>query len=236
MSPAADDRGHGLSVAATVQAALGEQPARGRVVGGPIRLAPQDIRRSLRQGREGNLVIFVCDTSGSMGAARRMREVKTAVLSLLLDAYQRRDKVAVVTFARDRAQVVLPPTGSVELAQRRLADVATGGRTPLAEGLAVAADLVLRERTRDPAAASPGAAADRRPCDRRRRCGPAGPGRRRSRRTTGIASVVVDCESTRGIRLRLARDVARALGAECLDLGEIAAGALSGLVRERGVA
>ncbi len=67
--PAADERGHGLSVAATVQAALGEQPARGRVVGGPIRLAAQDIRRSLRQGREGNLVVFVCDTSGSMGAA-----------------------------------------------------------------------------------------------------------------------------------------------------------------------
>ena len=234
--PAADDRGHGLSAVATVQAALGEQPARGRVVGGPIRLAPQDIRRSLRQGREGNLVVFVCDTSGSMGAARRMREVKTAVVSLLLDAYQRRDKVAVVTFARDRAQVVLPPTGSVELAQRRLADVATGGRTPLAEGLAVAADLVLRERTRDPqrralvllltdgrATAGAGAVP--------RALAAAGHVARQ-----GIASVVVDCESTRGIRLRLARDVARALGAEYLDLGEIAAGALSGLVLERGVA
>jgi len=234
--PVTDDRGHGLSVAATVQAALGEQPARGRVVGGPIRLAPQDIRRSLRQGREGNLVVFVCDTSGSMGAARRMREVKTAVVSLLLDAYQRRDKVAVVTFARDRAQVVLPPTGSVELAQRRLADVATGGRTPLAEGLAVAADLVRRERTRDPQRRAlvllltdgrATAGADAVP----RALAAAGHVARQ-----GIASVVVDCESTRGIRLRLARDLARALGAEYLDLGEIAAGALSGLVLERGVA
>jgi magnesium chelatase subunit D len=234
--PAADDRGHGLSVTATVHAAMSEQPARGRVVGGPIRLAPQDIRRSLRQGREGNLVVFVCDTSGSMGAARRMREVKTAVVSLLLDAYQRRDKVAVVTFARDRAQVVLPPTGSVELAQRRLADVATGGRTPLAEGLVVAADLVLRERTRDPQRRAlvllltdgrATAGADAVP----RALAAAGHVARQ-----GIASVVVDCESTRGIRLRLARDVAAALGAEYLDLGEIAAGALSGLVRERGVA
>ena len=198
--------------------------------------AGADIRRSLRQGREGNLVVFVCDTSGSMGAARRMREVKTAVVSLLLDAYQRRDKVAVVTFARDRAQVVLPPTGSVELAQRRLADVATGGRTPLAEGLAMAADLVLRERTRDP---------QRRPLVLLLTDGRATAGADAVPRALaaaghvarqGIASVVVDCESTRGIRLRLAREVARALGAEYLDLGEIAAGALSGLVRERGVA
>jgi magnesium chelatase subunit D len=234
--PAGDGRGHGLAANATVQAALGEQPARGRAVGGPIRLAPPDLRLSLRQGREGNLVVFVCDTSGSMGAAKRMREVKTAVVSLLLDAYQRRDRVAVVTFARDRAQVVLPPTSSVELAQRRLTDVGTGGRTPLAEGLAVAADLVLRERTRDPqrrallllltdGRATAGAEAVP------RALAAAGHVARQ-----GIASVVVDCESPRGIRLRLARDVARALAAEYLDLGDIAAGALSGVVRDRGVA
>jgi magnesium chelatase subunit D len=234
--PAADDRGHGLSLTATIQAALSQQTARGRVTGEPVLLAPQDIRRSLRHGREGNLVVFVCDASGSMGAARRMREVKTAVVSLLLDAYQRRDRVAVVTFARHRADVILPPTGSVELAQRRLTDIATGGRTPLAEGLVAAADLVLRERTRHPqrralvvvltdGRATAGAGAVPRAL---------AAGAHVARR--GIASVVVDCESGRGIRLGLARDVARALGAEYLHLGDIAADALTGVVRDRGVA
>jgi magnesium chelatase subunit D len=234
--PCGDSRGHGLSLTATVRAALSEQPARGRAAGGSIRLAPQDIRLSLRHGREGNLVVFVCDTSGSMGAAKRMREVKTAVVSLLLDAYQRRDRVAVVTFAGDRAKVLLPPTGSVAMAQRRLTDVTTGGRTPLAEGLAVAADLVLRERTRDPlrralvllltdGRATAGAEAVPRALAAASHVA-----------RQGIASVVVDCENARGVRLRLARDVARALGAEYLDLGDIAAAALSGVVRERGVA
>jgi magnesium chelatase subunit D len=158
------------------------------------------------------------------------------VVSLLVDAYQRRDRVAVVTFARHRAEVLLPPTGSVELAQRRLTDIATGGRTPLAEGLVAAADLVLRERTRHPqrralvvvltdGRATAGAGAVPRALA-------AGAHVARHR----IASVVVDCESRRGIRLGLARDVARALGAEYLHLGDIAADALTGVVRDRGVA
>lgn len=79
-----------------------------------------------------------------------MTQVKTAVLSLLVDAYQRRDKVAVVTFSRDRGQILLPATGSVELARARLDAAATGGRTPLAEGLTVAGDLLRRERAKDP--------------------------------------------------------------------------------------
>jgi magnesium chelatase subunit D len=144
--------------------------------------------------------------------------------------------VAVVTFARDRGDVILPPTASVELAQRRLAEIVTGGRTPLAEGLVVASDLVARERTRDP---------QRRPLMLLLTDGRATHGRDAVPRAMAtaehlagksVASVVIDCEARAGVRLGLAREVARSLRAEYLDLGEIAAGTLTEIARERGVA
>ena len=81
-----------------------------------LRPAPDDLRRAVREGREGNLVIFVVDASGSMAARDRMSAVSGATLSLLRDAYQRRDKVAVITFRGQDARVVLPPTSSVYVA------------------------------------------------------------------------------------------------------------------------
>ena len=78
----------------------------------------------MRAGKEGNLVVFCVDASGSMGARRRMARVKGAVLALLTDAYQRRDRVALVTFRGDGAQLVLPPTSSVERAAAALARLA----------------------------------------------------------------------------------------------------------------
>lgn len=211
---------------------------------GRIALSATDLRRSLRHGKEGNLVVFVVDTSGSMGAARRVREVKTAVVSLLLDAYQRRDKVAVLTFGDRSAHVVLPPTSSVELAERLLTRVATGGRTPLAEGIAAATDLVRRERARDP---------HRRALvllmtDGRANAGP--DALARALEAAAEASrrdgewVVVDCEDPRAVvRLGLARTMAGALGARCLELDDLAAHTLVRAVRavtnehpQRGVA
>ncbi|MGH3125198.1 MAG: VWA domain-containing protein, partial [Streptosporangiaceae bacterium] len=124
------DRSFALHLPATVRAATvrGATPR--------IRLAPADLREAVREGREGNLVLFALDASGSMAARQRMRAVKGAVLSLLVDAYQRRDKVGLVTFRGAGAELALPPTSSVEAAARRLASLATGGRTPLAAGLA----------------------------------------------------------------------------------------------------
>src|SRR5436309_603664 len=81
-----------------------------------LRPTPADLREAVREGREGNLVLFAVDASGSMAARQRMRAVKAAVLSLLLDAYQRRDKVGLVTFRGTGAEVALPPTSSVEAA------------------------------------------------------------------------------------------------------------------------
>ena len=90
------------------------------------------MREAVREQRAGNLIVFAVDASGSMGAERRMEAAKGAVLSLLLDAYQRRDLVAMVMFRGEQADVVLRPTGSVEVAKARLAQLPTGGTTPLA--------------------------------------------------------------------------------------------------------
>src|SRR4029079_11543137 len=122
------DRSFALHLPATVRAAA--LRALGAADAIPLRPTPADLREAVREGREGNLVLFAVDASGSMAARQRMRAVKGAVLSLLLDAYQRRDKVGLVTFRGTGAELTLPPTSSVEAAARRLASLATGGRDP----------------------------------------------------------------------------------------------------------
>src|SRR4051812_18766848 len=114
---------------------------------GPVRA--DDVHYAVREGRESNLVLLCVDASGSMAAQRRMEQVKAAVLSLLLDAYQRRDKVGLVTFRDTGASVVLPPTRSVDLAAKRLDALPAGGRTPLAEGLAEAGRVLDLERLKE---------------------------------------------------------------------------------------
>ncbi|WP_404815753.1 putative cobaltochelatase [Streptomyces thermolineatus] len=137
-----------LHLAATVQAAAPHQRARGRSGPGLV-LRRDDLRQAVREGREGNLVLFVVDASGSMAARQRMGAVKGAVMSLLLDAYQRRDKVGLVTFRGAGAEVALPPTSSVEAGAARLRSLPTGGRTPLAAGLLKAREVLRVERLRD---------------------------------------------------------------------------------------
>lgn len=217
--------GHGLHLFATVLAAAGRVDARGR-----LRPEPDDIRRAVRVGREGNLVIFVVDASGSMAARDRMAAVGGAALSLLRDAYQRRDKVAVITFRGDGARVLLPPTTSAHIASRRLTRFDTGGTTPLAEGLLAARDVVVRERVRDRA---------RRPLvvvltDGRATGGPDPLGRSRSAAARllaeGAAAVVVDCE-TSYVRLGLAGELATQLDAPLLQLDQLRADHLAQAVR-----
>jgi magnesium chelatase subunit D len=140
---AADATGSDLAPVATIRAA-----ARRRSVSGGPPLVPADLHEHVRSGREGNLVVFCVDASGSMGARRRMASVKGAILGLLLDAYQRRDRVALVTFRAGAAEVALAPTASVERAAALLAALPTGGGTPLAAGLTRAAELIVTERRR----------------------------------------------------------------------------------------
>lgn len=219
-----------LHLAATVQAAAPHQRARGRSGRGLV-VRRDDLRQATREGREGNLVLFVVDASGSMAARARMSAVKGAVLSLLLDAYQRRDKVGLITFRGKDATVALPPTSSVDAAAVRLESLPTGGRTPLSAGLLKAHDVLRVERLRDPA---------RRPLlvvvtDGRATGGPdpvaLGTRAARLHAAEGTASVVVDCESG-PVRLGLAGALAGELGGTAVTLDELRADSIAGLVRD----
>ncbi|GAA0984038.1 putative cobaltochelatase [Nocardiopsis tropica] len=200
--------------------------------GGRIGLLPGDLRVAVREGQESNLVLFCVDASGSMAARKRMGEVKTAILSLLLDAYRRRDKVGLVTFRGTAADLVLPPTRSVDTAAARLDALPAGGRTPLAEGLLEAARVLRRERLRDPR---------QRPLlvlvtDGRATGGRGAVGRSLQAADhvagLGVATVVVDGESG-PLRLGLAAALAARMGAEHLPVDEVSADALGNAVRER---
>jgi Mg-chelatase subunit ChlD len=109
-----------------------------------------DFQKKVRVKKTANLVLFVVDASWSMAVAERMQATKGAILSLLGDAYQRRDRVGLVVFQKDRATLVLPPTNSVQLAQRALADIPVGGKTPLAAGLALTYEVLKREQVLHP--------------------------------------------------------------------------------------
>ncbi|MGW7820649.1 putative cobaltochelatase [Streptomyces puniciscabiei] len=219
-----------LHLAATVQAAAPHQRARGRSGPGLV-IRRDDLRQATREGREGNLVLFVVDASGSMAARQRMSAVKGAVLSLLLDAYQRRDKVGLVTFRGASAEVALPPTSSVDAAAARLQSLPTGGRTPLAAGLLKAHEVLRVERLRDPARRALVVLVT----DGRATGGPepvALAGRAaRLFAAEGVASVVVDCESG-PVRLGLAGQLAGELGGTAVTLDELRADSIAGLVRD----
>ncbi|HLU59132.1 MAG TPA: putative cobaltochelatase [Pseudonocardia sp.] len=232
-SGAAPRRAADLHLPATIAAAAPHQRTRGRT-GAGLRLHAADLRSAEREGREGNLVLFAVDASGSMAARRRMAAVSGAVLSLLRDAYQRRDKVGLVAFRAGGAELVLPPTSSVPAAQARLAQLRTGGRTPLADGLLRARAVLRVERVRDPrrrallvvltdgratVAARPGGDPVQDAC---RAAGLLA--------ADGVATIVVDCESG-PVRLGLAARVAAAAGGPVLGLAELSADQVAGVVR-----
>jgi len=197
------------------------------VAGEPL-VAADDLRTGVREQRTGALVVFVVDASGSMGG--RMAAAKGAVLSLLLDAYQRRDQVALVAVGGGGADIVLRPTGSVEVARARLERLPSGGRTDLAAGLRLATSLCAApagERspllvlvtdgraTAGPEGQDPVAAAE----------AEAGTIRRRA-----VTSVVVDVEDG-PLPLGLAGRLAEVMGARHLRLPDLTAGALDRTVR-----
>jgi magnesium chelatase subunit D len=197
--------------------------------GAPFAVTAGDLRASVRRGREANLIVLLLDTSGSMAARRRSAAVATAALSLLADAYRRRDRVALLTFRAAGATVVVPPTSSVELAARRLRGLPVGGRTPLAAGLEAVRQLVRREAWRDPA---------RRPIvvviTDGRATGPgAVPQARRAAAALArvrATAIVVDAEEG-PVRLGLAGEIARYLAADLVTIPGLAAQA--GPLRER---
>ena len=228
-----------LALDATLRAAAPYQQSR-RQPSNPdptapsLLIEPWDIREKVRETRTGNLILFIVDASGSMGAQRRMVAVKGAILSLLLDAYQRRDRVALITFRGAQAQLLLPPTNSVDLAQLYLDDLPTGGRTPLSSGLYLALELLERERLKDrdtlPLVAllsdgranihldgSPG-----KPSDEVHELAALFPEK-------AIPAVVIDTELD-FIKLELSRPLAQAMGARYLKLDDLRADSLAAAV------
>ncbi len=210
-----------LALDATLRAAAPRQVARGRIPGRRLILKAGDLRSKVRARPTRHLILFVVDASRSMGARRRMAQTKAAVLSLLVDAYQKRDRVGLIAFGGASARLALAPTRSVQVAARELADLPIGGATPLAHGLALASRVVERSRRREPGviplvvlltdgrgnvplldggqpAADALALADRLGRD-------------------GVSGLVVDTEGG-PVRLGLAAGLARAWGAECRPL------------------
>jgi len=219
-----------VALAATVRAAAPHQRARGGE-GPGIEVRTCDLRQNVREGREGNLILFLVDASGSMAARKRMSAVKGAVLSLLNDAYQRRDKVALISFRGEGARILLPPTSSVGLATSRLEDLPTGGRTPLAAGIEKAADVLKREELRD---------RERRPLlvlltDGRSTAGPDPQVAAARMRSLEATSFVVDTEEGY-VKLGMAGELAGAMGARCLRLEDLRADSLVELIERRRVA
>ncbi len=222
--------GSGLHLVDTLMNAAPHQNARGRSGPGLV-LTGGDLRKAVREGKESNLILFVVDASGSMAARQRMSAVSGAVVSLLRDAYQRRDKVGVVTFRGRTAEVALPPTTSVDAAAARLKKMRTGGRTPLADGLLKAHRVLEIERLRDP---------QKRPLvvlltdGRATSSGLGGDPTKDALKAAGLleqtAVVVVDCEQGH-IRLGLAQKIAEALSGTCVRLDQLSADHLAGVVR-----
>jgi Mg-chelatase subunit ChlD len=114
-----------------------------------LAIESHDLRKKVRVRRAANLILFVVDASWSMAAAERMIATKGAIMSLLIDAYQKRDRVGLVVFQKEDARLILPPTSSVDLAQKALKDIPVGGKTPLSAGLMLAHQVLVRERARD---------------------------------------------------------------------------------------
>ncbi len=216
-----------VAVGPTARSAAGRRAGAPPGPGEPL-VQAADLRSPLREQRTGALVVLVVDASGSMGA--RMTAAKGAVLSLLLDAYQRRDQVALVSVGGDGADIVLRPTGSVEVARARLERLPTGGRTDLSAGLRLGASLcadpaggrspllvVITDgrATAAPHDQDPVAAAEAEGTLIRRR---------------GISAVVVDVEEGK-TPLGLAIRLAEVMGARHLRLPDLSAGALDATVR-----
>lgn len=195
---------------------------------------PGDFREKVREGRTGTALLFVVDASGSMTAAKRMRAVKGAVLSLLRDAYLRRDSVGLVAFRGDRAEKVLEITRSVELADRRLRSLAAGGKTPLAAGLRAGFEelrTVMRKQTGQVPALilltdGKANAASKPDLDPWQECLKTA----RYIADHGIPALVIDTEQG-FVRLGLARQVADALQARYCRLEQLESGAIAEAVR-----
>ncbi len=222
-----------IALDATIrQAALQQVEREGEP--GTLTILPQDVQKKVRVRRASNLILFVVDASWSMAGAQRMEATKGAILSLLVDAYQRRDRVGLVVFQREEARLVLPFTSSVELAQRALHHLPVGGKTPLSAGLMLAYRTFRRELRLHPEAmpllilltdgAGNVSLTETPPQEEAHKIADL-------IRRAHIHSVVVNMEHAAYDR-GLAQNLARALGGPCYCLAELKAAELVRTVRK----
>jgi magnesium chelatase subunit ChlD-like protein len=149
----AGNRTDDIAFDATLRAAAPYQQARTQQkaeTGMAYALRKSDLQRKIRVKKAANLILFAVDASWSMAVSERMQATKGAIMSLLTDAYQRRDRVGLVVFQKDRASLILPPTNSVTLAKEALQDIPVGGKTPLSAGLYLTYDTIKREMLHNP--------------------------------------------------------------------------------------
>jgi len=200
-----------------------------------VAIEPQDIREKVRERRIGNFLLFVVDASGSMGARARMVATKGTIMSLLVDAYQKRDKVAMIAFNKAEARLALPPTSSIDTAARLLAELPVGGRTPLAAALLKAAEVLRSQLVRDPTSRPMMILITDGRCNV-----PLDGGKpieeclelsRRLGRDRRIRTIVVDTEEQGLIRFGLAAHIAEALNATYVKTDDLRADTLLELVR-----
>lgn len=224
-----------IALDATIRAAAPHQMGRSGDLA--VRLTSDDFRYKIREKRIGNLLLFLVDASGSMGARGRMAASKGAVMSLLLDAYQKRDKVSMVSFRRNEAGVNLPITNSVELAGKLLAEMPVGGRTPLSAGLVKGYEQMRNFLSREPTGrpiviiltdgkGNVSLGTDK-PVDEMLKLATAMAGEKRA------TYIVVDTEEEGLVTFDLARKLAGALGAEYFKIKDMQAEELVNIVREK---
>ena len=227
--------GPDIALDATIRAAAPHQRERTGTLA--ITIKPSDLREKVRERKMGNTVLFVVDASGSMGAQQRMTAVKGAILSLLIDAYQKRDRVGLVVFRGTGAEVLLPPTSSVELARKYMQQLPVGGKTPLAHGLSKGFEIIRRELMinhhtiprmilvsdgRANVSMGSGSPLD----DAKEVAGHI--------RDAGISSFVIDSEQG-FISFGLAHTLSDELGAKYLRLEDLDAGQIAGIVKGIGM-
>ncbi len=199
-----------------------------------IKLAKDDVRVKVRETKIANLILFAVDASGSMAAMDRMAATKGAILSLLLDAYQKRDQVGLIAFRGKSGELLLPPTNSVDLAERQLRQLPTGGRTPLSHALQLGLATIERHRTLHREAVPLFVLiSDGRPNVSLSGKDPVQEARELAAEFAGkhIHSVVIDTETV-GLRLGLAESLAADMGAQYFRLEELDAGRVAGAVRQ----
>ncbi len=225
-----------VALDASLRAAAPYQLRRENRNGLAVVIRSEDIREKIREKRIGNFLLFVVDASGSMGARGRMAASKGAIMSLLLDAYQKRDRIAMISFRRNEAVVNLPPTSSIELAAGLLREMPVGGRTPLSAGLAksyeVSRNYLLREPTVRPIVIiitdgrSNVALGEKNPQAETFELA------ERMALDDRIRFIIIDTESPGIVQFGLARKIAMALNAQYFRIEELKADTLLNIAKE----